>query len=372
MSDLVVKGSGLTSFSRGGDGRAVLRSTIREYLASEAMFHLGIPTTRSLAIYGSETVVERETLETGAILVRNAKTHIRFGHFEYFYYTEQYVQLKSLVDYTIKNHFPNIVDDADKYNNFILKVAQLTGKMIANWQSVGFAHGVMNTDNMSILGETFDYGPFGFIDNFDPSYVCNHSDFTGRYAFDNQPNIGHWNCMALAQVLSGLFTKNISEHIAAAYSDSYHQNFYKQMRAKLGLQTERSGDDALFKKLLNILAAESLDYTNFFRNLSYVNNIDPNSSVDMQAWQKEYFARIAKDVGGIKKAQQLMLKNNPKYILRNHLLQNAIEKSEKGDHSEVTKLFNIMSKPFDEQQEYNDYAKDAPNWAKDLEISCSS
>ena len=372
LSDLVVKGSGLTAFSRAGDGRAVLRSTIREYLASEAMYHLNIPTTRAMAIYGSETPVERETLETAAILVRVAKTHIRFGSFEYFYHTQQYEKQKTLADYTIENHFPDIAEHPEKYNQFMLQIAEKTGALIAQWQAVGFAHGVMNTDNMSIIGETFDFGPFGFLDGFNPSYICNHSDHEGRYSFDNQPQIGHWNCMALAQALSPLFTENISEGISKSYSKSYHQTFYKLMRAKLGLTILEKDDKTLIHSLLNILAKDALDYTNFFRQLSHQKTIDRTTSDAMQIWQTSYFTRLKLEHLTPDQIRTSMLMANPKYILRNHLLQNAIEKSENGDHSEVEKLMLIISKPYDELPEYEDYASDAPSWAKDLEISCSS
>ena len=205
--DLQLKGAGLTPFSRDGDGRAVLRSTIREYLCSEAMHGLGIPTTRALCIVGSEHKVFREQVETSAIVLRMAPSHVRFGSFEILYYRKQHEQLTVLADYVIAHHYPHLVDVSDKYARFFSEVAERTARLIAQWQAVGWAHGVMNTDNRSILGITLDYGPFGFIDDYDPGFICNHSDHNGRYAFNQQPYIGLWNLSCLAQALLPLSQK---------------------------------------------------------------------------------------------------------------------------------------------------------------------
>ena len=201
-----LKGAGLTAFSRFGDGRAVLRSTIREYLASEALHHLGIPTTRALAITGSAFPVMRETVETAAVLSRIAPSHIRFGSFEYFHYRRMHAELKILVDYTIANFYPQFAEapEPERYALFLREVVERTARLVAQWQAVGFAHGVLNTDNMSILGLTLDYGPYGFVETFDPGFICNHSDEMGRYAFGRQPAIGLWNCRALAHALESL------------------------------------------------------------------------------------------------------------------------------------------------------------------------
>ena len=199
--DWHLKGAGLTPYSRMGDGRAVLRSTIRESLASEAMHALGIPTTRALAMVTSDTPVQRETLESGAMLMRLAESHVRFGHFEHFYYRREPEKVQQLADYVIRHHWPELVDDADKYVLWFRDVVTRTATLIASWQTVGFAHGVMNTDNMSILGLTMDYGPYGFLDDFKPDFICNHSDYQGRYSFENQPAVGLWNLQRLAQSL---------------------------------------------------------------------------------------------------------------------------------------------------------------------------
>ncbi|MEQ1626103.1 MAG: protein adenylyltransferase SelO, partial [Nitrospira sp.] len=216
--DLQLKGAGMTPFSRDGDGRAVLRSTIREYLCSEAMHGLGIPTTRALCIVGSDHQVYREQVETGAVVLRMAPTHVRFGSFEVFYYRKQHEQLKVLADYVIAQHYPHLVEVSDKYARFFTEVVERTAKLIAQWQAVGWAHGVMNTDNMSILGITLDYGPFGFIDDYDPGFICNHSDHNGRYAFNQQPYIGLWNLSCLAQALLPLAEKDALKAALDSYT----------------------------------------------------------------------------------------------------------------------------------------------------------
>src|SRR5690348_4030008 len=197
--ELQLKGAGKTPYSRFGDGRAVLRSTLREYLCGEAMHHLGIPTTRALCIVGSPEPVQRETTETAAVLCRMAPTHLRFGNFEVFYYTDQHDKLAPLADYVINEHFPHLVGHGDRYRGWLVEVIERTARLMAQWQAVGFCHGVMNTDNMSIIGLTLDYGPYGFMDGFDAQWICNHTDEGGRYAYDQQPMVGHWNCSRLVQ-----------------------------------------------------------------------------------------------------------------------------------------------------------------------------
>ncbi|MBD5635123.1 MAG: YdiU family protein, partial [Candidatus Eremiobacteraeota bacterium] len=244
-----VKGAGMTAFSRFADGRAVLRSTIREYLCSEAMAALGIPTTRALAIAGSEAPVYRETPETAAVLTRVAPTHLRFGTFEYFHHTQQTDAVRALADYTIERFFPQIADvadDGERYASFLREVVERTARTIAQWQSVGFAHGVMNTDNMSILGLTLDYGPFGFLDAYDSGFICNHTDEGGRYAFDRQPSIGLWNCNALAAALSSLVSQSDAANALAAYPTAFRETYLRLLAAKFGLAETRDGDTALF------------------------------------------------------------------------------------------------------------------------------
>ena len=251
--ELQLKGSGVTPYSRGADGRAVLRSTIREYLCSEAMHGLGIPTTRALCMTASDDEVYREEIETGAILTRLAPSHIRFGSFEIFYYRHQYDHIRTLADHVIDHHYPELKTEKNPYLALLSEVIKRTAKLIAQWQSVGFAHGVMNTDNMSILGLTLDYGPYGFLDNYDPGYICNHSDHQGRYAFDQQPNIGLFNLSCLAQALLPLIDNSPDKaaEIAKIELELYQTNFVseyaKSMRKKLGLVKEDAQDKLLLK-----------------------------------------------------------------------------------------------------------------------------
>lgn len=271
--DLHLKGAGSTPYSRFGDGRAVLRSCIREYLASEALHHLGIPTTRALCVVTSDTPVYRETTEKGSTLLRLAKTHIRFGHFEYFCHTRQHDELKVLADYCLEQYFPEFMEEDDKYTLFFQSVVEKTALMIAQWQAAGFAHGVMNTDNMSILGDTFDYGPYGFQDDFDWHYICNHSDHHGRYAFSQQPDIGYWNCSRLAQALIPLLDDTSSLQKALDTYPQLYSDHYKQlMSKKLGLSGSEEEDGELIKDLLQLLHSQHCDYTLFFRTLCGYNH----------------------------------------------------------------------------------------------------
>ncbi|MDQ3324081.1 MAG: YdiU family protein, partial [Acidobacteriota bacterium] len=265
--DIQLKGAGMTPFSRMGDGRAVLRSTIREYLCSEAMHALGIPTTRSLCITGSDAPVYRETVETAAVLTRLAPTHVRFGSFELFYYRGQYDEVKTLADYVIREFYPQFADAENKYLEFLRELVRRTAKLVAQWQSVGFNHGVMNTDNMSIIGLTIDYGPFGFLDEFDHAFICNHSDYGGRYAFDQQPNVGLWNLYKLAQTLIPLVEVEQAETVLGEYQTVFTDRFAELMRAKLGLQTAQAEDAELIDDLFEILQTSRVDYTGFFRRL---------------------------------------------------------------------------------------------------------
>jgi len=206
--DLQLKGAGITPYSRSGDGRAVLRSTIREYLCSEAMHGLGIPTTRALCIIGSQEEVYREQIEPGAMLVRMSPSHVRFGNFEYFFYTQQFEHLKTLADYVIAGFYPELAQEKNPYLSLLQNIIKRTAELIAHWQAVGFSHGVMNSDNMSVLGLTLDYGPYGFLDQYDPDFICNHSDHQGRYAFNKQPEIGLFNASCFAQAILPLLDEN--------------------------------------------------------------------------------------------------------------------------------------------------------------------
>lgn len=262
-----MKGAGITPFSREGDGRAVLRSSIREYLCSEAMHGLGIPTSRALCIVGSDAEVYRETIESAAVVTRLSPSHVRFGSFEVFAYRGQHEPIAVLADYVIAKHFPDIGDAPDKYLRFLNEVITRTAKLMAKWQAVGFAHGVMNTDNMSILGLTFDYGPFGFMETYDPGFICNHSDHGGRYAFDQQPQIGLWNLSCLAQALTPIIAVEEAQEALENYEPTYFEHYIELMGKKLGLTNVSKEDVALIPPLLEMMRASQLDYTNLFRSL---------------------------------------------------------------------------------------------------------
>ena len=380
LIDLHLKGAGLTPFSRMGDGRAVLRSCIREFLASEALYHLGIPTTRALAITTSDEPVRRETIERASMLMRFSESHIRFGSFEYFAYTEQFDELKKLCDYTIENHFPEIQNDDNPYDSLLIAVAEKTAILIAHWQAFGFAHGVMNTDNMSIIGQTFDYGPYGFMESYDPYYICNHSDDSGRYAFNRQPLIGHWNCQALAQALASLTSKETAQLMLLSYQDNFLNTYSSLMINKLGLKHFADKDKVLYEDLLDLLEGYSIDYTLFFRSLCGYKQGDKAKSLKIiescadafEAWFIQYSNRLGEQVMPEEERHKNMRQANPKYILRNYLAQVAIQKSENGNHSELHMLYDVLRTPYDDRPDFEHYAAETPDWGRNLQISCSS
>ena len=381
--DLQLKGAGRTPFSRQGDGRAVLRSTIREYLCSEAMHGLGIPTSRALCIVGSDQKVYRETPETAAVLLRLAPSHVRFGSFEVFYYRDQFEQIRILADYVITLHYPHLREAVDRYPRFLKEVADHTARLLARWQAVGFSHGVMNTDNMSILGLTFDYGPFGFMDGYDPEYICNHSDHGGRYAFNRQPGIGLWNLSCLAQALIPLMSVEEAQNALSDYERVFAAQFEDGMRRKLGLKEPREEDADLVAGLLNLMAEDRVDYPRFFRTLGRFrqDQADQNSSLrDMflhregfDAWAERYRSRLAAEQGRDEERRERMDRVNPKYVLRNYLAQTAIRKAtEDRDYSEIDRLRLLLKNPYDEQTSMEAYAALPPDWAQDIHVSCSS
>jgi len=380
--DLHLKGAGPTPYSRMGDGRAVLRSSIREYLCGEAMTALGIASTRSLCITTGEQTVWREKEESAAMLVRVARSHIRFGSFEFFHYTEQPELVKKLADFCIEQYFPEAAErsGSGRYAVFLSQVVEKTARMIAQWQSVGFAHGVMNTDNMSILGETFDYGPFGFLDDYNEGFVCNHSDNSGRYAFNAQPGVALWNLNALAQALSSLIDETQIKAALAHYRPSLIGHYSSLMRSKLGLQNADDNDQQLVSELLELMQASAADFTNTFRKLGSVSINDQqhplrDTFVDREsfdAWLVKYQQRLKSEGIDENERQQAMAKVNPKFVLRNYLAQQAIDKAEVGDYKELEQLAEVLSKPFDEQPEFEDYAKMPPDWGKRISVSCSS
>ena len=376
-----LKGAGKTPYSRFGDGRAVLRSSIREYLASEALHHLGIPSTRALFITAARDPVQRETLESAATLMRIARTHLRFGHFEFAAHQAGNEALRTLADYAIETCYPQFEAQSapTRYEQLLSAIIERTATLIAGWQTVGFAHGVMNTDNMSILGDTFDYGPYAFMDDFNAGLICNHSDAGGRYAFNRQPEIGFWNCQCLARALLPLMDEDAVRRALRVYETTYNQAFLQGMGDKLGFEQTSRDDLPLIMDLFRLLHNQHTDYTLFFRRLSEaavggaapVRDLFPDREA-YAAWEQRYQARLATEKRLPEERAAAMRAVNPKYILRNYLAQNAIEKAETGDFSEVERLLDILRHPYDEQPAYEAYAKLPPDWGKHLEISCSS
>ena len=387
--ELQLKGSGQTAYSRNADGRAVLRSTIREYLCSEAMHGLGIPTTRALCIVGSEEEVHREKLEFAAMLVRMAPSHVRFGSFEVFFHRRQHDLLKQLADFMLAHHFADCLQSSDPYLAFLQEVVTRTATLMAQWQLVGFAHGVMNTDNMSIVGLTLDYGPFGFLDAYNPGFICNHSDYQGRYAFHQQPQIGLWNLNQLAQALLPLLNPDEPELAVQkaqgalqSYQASYLQAFNQGMNDKLGLLQNSKEDPALAAALLEIMAKNQVDYTLFFRQLAELQGDRKENDtairdlfLDREAfdrWAVEYRLRLQHEGSEDELRKAAMKRVNPKYILRNYMAQLAIEKADANDFSEIDAMMTLLQSPFDEHPEMEIYAGHPPGWAEHISVSCSS
>ncbi|MEB0950080.1 protein adenylyltransferase SelO [Citrobacter sedlakii] len=376
--DWHLKGAGLTPYSRMGDGRAVLRSTIRESLASEAMHYLGIPTTRALTIVTSDTPVYRETVEAGAMLVRVAQSHMRFGHFEHFYYRREPEKVQQLADFAIRHYWPHLRDENDKYVLWFRDVVSRTATLIADWQTVGFAHGVMNTDNMSILGLTMDYGPFGFLDDYDPGFICNHSDHQGRYRFDNQPAVGLWNLQRLAQSLSPFIHVDALNEALDTYQQALLTRYGQRMRQKLGFLSEQKEDNELLNALFGLMAREKSDYSRTFRMLSVTEQRSAASPLRdefidrdaFDAWYTRYRTRLQLDGVDDATRQASMQSVNPAVVLRNWLAQRAIDAAEKGEMDELHRLHDVLRHPFNDRND--DYTHRPPDWGRRLEISCSS
>ncbi len=400
--EIQLKGAGTTPYSRQGDGRAVLRSTIREYLCSEAMHGLGIPTTRALAMVDSKEEVYREQPESGAVLVRLSPSFIRFGSFELFASRGQLDQLKQLADFVISHYYPDILSQSsdnslpqnksNPYALFLSEVVKKTAQMIAHWQSVGFCHGVMNTDNMSILGLTIDYGPFAFLDTYERNFICNHSDHQGRYSFQNQPAIAYWNLARLAETLLSLMTIDEANEALSDYEQIYIHHYMALMRQKLGFfhdySDETSSDktslkeqETLILSLLNIMEKNQVDYSLFFRQFSNTKNSVRDLFLHREAfdqWEIHYKQALQKESrmnSGINEQQrnEKMRQVNPKYILRNYMAQIAIKKAtEQQDYSEIDKLLNLIHSPYDEHPDMAHYAGLPPDWANTISVSCSS
>jgi uncharacterized protein YdiU (UPF0061 family) len=380
---LQLKGSGLTPYSRGGDGRAVLRSTIREYLCSEAMHGLGVPTTRALSMVGSDMEVYREEIESAAILLRLAPNFVRFGHFEVFASRGQTDDVKRLADYVIAHHFPELENHEHKYAEFFLRVVELTADLIAHWQAVGFMHGVMNTDNMSILGLTIDYGPFGFMEAYQPGHICNHSDYSGRYRYKHQPDIGLWNLTRLGEALGSLVDETKMVKALGYYERRFLQRYSDWWHRKLGLfDAPREGDAQLINDFLEMMEASGADFTNSFRALCEVSAEDSETvealrdefidRAGFDQWLQRYRERLSQSDIDEGERQQRMRAINPRYVLRNYQAQVAIEQAQKKDYREIDRLLTLLRRPFEEQPGMEEYTRPAPDWAREMEVSCSS
>jgi uncharacterized protein YdiU (UPF0061 family) len=304
------------------------------------------------------------------MMVRVAKTHIRFGHFEYLMHNKKSEFIPVLLDHVIESYFPELKESEDGYTDLFENIVSSTARLIAKWQAFGFAHGVMNTDNMSILGETFDFGPFGFLDEYNPSLICNHSDHSGRYAFNNQPSIGLWNCHALAAALKDHIEIERTKEIINSYEQIFYAELARLFRKKLGLFQEEKEDLKLVEELLTWMKDHKKDYTNTFRTLT---DSDEEFTDEVgQAWLKKYQERLDREASNETERNALMKSSNPQYILRNYLAQEAIQAAEIGDFSALNLLIKVLKKPYIKNENYNKFSEVPPEWANKLEISCSS
>lgn len=362
--DIQLKGSGQTPYSRRGDGRAALAPMLREYIISEAMYALGIPTTRSLAVVKTGEKVYRENIKQGAILTRISSSHIRFGTFEYARRFCDNEELKAIADYTIKRHFESILDNEDKYINLLKEVIKLHAKLVAKWQSVGFIHGVMNTDNMTLSGETIDYGPCAFMDNYDENTVFSSIDEGGRYAYKNQPIMAHWNLCRFAETLLPLINKDTNLAIEKAqeaiseFTTLYNAHWINLMTSKLGIFDAQESDKHLIEDLLNIMRKHSEDYTNTFVALT-LRKIDNNkmfNSEEFKNWHTKWQDRLQRQEESIEEAHNLMKTSNPAVIPRNHRVEEALGNAEKGNFSDMMKLLDILKNPYEYSKDQESYS----------------
>jgi uncharacterized protein YdiU (UPF0061 family) len=367
--DIQLKGSGRTRYSRRGDGKAALGPMLREYIISEAMHGLGIPTTRSLAVVTTGESVFRENILKGAVLTRIAASHIRVGTFQYAREWCKVEDLKALADYTLKRHFSNEVNYENKYLFLLQEVIKRQALLIAKWQLVGFVHGVMNTDNVSISGETIDYGPCAFMDNYDPATVFSSIDSEGRYAYGNQPYIAAWNLARFAETLLPLLNNDkekaiqLAENALSNFAELYQNNYQLGMRHKLGIFNEEPEDNQLIKELLSIMYKYGADYTNTFRELTLheFSNTEMFKSEDFDKWYEKWQVKLNRQMESKDSVQKLMKNSNPAVIPRNYRVEEALEAAEKHeDYSVMEKLLSVISKPYDysiDQIEYTTLPK---------------
>ena len=392
-----LKGAGRTPYSRGADGLAVLRSSIREYLCSEAMHHLGVPTTRALSLVKTGDSVMRDLLyngnqklEPGAVVCRTAPSFIRFGSFEIFSARQDIDSLRTLVDYTIKNHFPELGPPSiETYLAFFKKVVESTLELVIHWQRVGFVHGVLNTDNMSILGLTIDFGPYGWLENYDPNWTPNTTDAQHhRYGYGKQPQIGMWNLTRLANALYPLIedVKPLQD-ILDGYNTRFHKQYLNMMKSKLGLEKNENTDPSLMDDLQNLLEKSNIDMTLFFRQLaefkeseSFLALIQDASyasedefiqfKIQWQNWLSKYENRLKIESHSVEDRSVSMNKVNPKFVLRNYMAQLAIDDAENGDNYLLDELYQLLRKPYDDQPEMEKWFAKRPDWAEH-KVGCS-
>ena len=384
--ELQLKGAGLTPYSRTADGRAVLRSSLREFACSEAMHHLGVPTTRALSLVGTGESVIRDMFydgnprpEQGAVVCRVAPSFLRFGNFQIHAAQGEHAALRKLMDFVSETFFPEQNNPQDLFR----EVCRRTGELMADWMRLGFVHGVMNTDNLSLLGLTIDYGPYGWLEGYDPAWTPNTTDAEGRrYCYGNQPHVAHWNLARLAEALLPLVPeKKPLEEGLALYADTFSAAWQRALAQKLGVTAlDQSGDDALVEELFRLLAAAETDFTIFFRNLAVptVESLRPayyteDVPVDsLRDWLEKYAKRTRHETD----REVRMNAANPKYVFRNYLAQQAIDALEQGDASVLERLMAVLRKPYDEQPEHRDLAARRPEWARHKAgcsaLSCSS
>lgn len=362
--DIQLKGSGRTPYSRGGDGKAALGPMLREYIISEAMDALGIPTTRSLAVVTTGETIIRETELPGAIMTRVAASHLRVGTFQYASRWCTVEELKALADYTLDRHFPEAKSSENPYVSLLKKVVKGQAKLIAKWQLVGFIHGVMNTDNMAISGETIDYGPCAFMDTYDPATVFSSIDAQGRYAYGNQPAMAGWNLARFAETLLPLLHHNqeealkIAQDAVSEFAELYHSHWITGMRAKLGIFNEELQDKALIEDLLNIMKKYGADYTNTFRGLTLGNFEDDTlfGASEFSKWHELWKARLTRQEHSEESSYELMRNSNPAVIPRNHRVEEALEAAViKGDYTVMERLLKVISKPYDHSTKQIEY-----------------
>lgn len=364
--DIHLKGSGRTPFARGGDGKAAVGPMLRELVIGEAMHALGVPTTRALAVIATGEKVVRDTWLPGAVLVRVAASHLRVGTFQYAASTQDVELLRRLADYAIDRHYPEVRDAENPYLAFYEKVLEAQASLIAHWMNVGFIHGVMNTDNVTISGETIDYGPCAFMDWFDPNTVFSSIDHGGRYAYGNQPMIGQWNMARFAEAIAPLVDTDPEKSVPLlvdvlkTFPDRYDSYWKAGLGAKLGLISERPDDDEMFVDLLKAMEEGHVDFTSFFRRLADVARGDRSSLPALDGWIDRWLERVTADGGDLTEIAEAMDRVNPVYVPRNHLVEEVLAAGSEGDLSPLRTLLEALAHPFTEHSGFERFAEPAP------------